>query len=287
LCVASFSCNVGSAVLDKYEGERSGIAEARSDEDFSAKEVLQLPRLYWLLAQLCVILYCGILPFNNIASAFFVDTWYRGRPQAEAMQLAGFAMSLLFMVSATGTPAFGSLIDSLGQRTHCLLCSAVLLSTTYAGIFIVRPELSMICLGGVYMIFAGALWPAFALTVPQKQLGTAYGVAVALQNSGLAVMPLVVGHLQATSGPGNFKPVITLFFCIGVVGIVIAAALHSANKTCGGVLDMPSAQAEACLASGEATPLQASSIASETFGDSLKKRNYRAAGDRIVGDIEL
>lgn len=32
---------------------------------------------------------------------------------------------------------------------------------------------------------------------------------------------------------------------------------------------------------------QASSIASETFGDSLKKRNYRAAGDRIVGDIEL
>lgn len=27
----------------------------------------------------------GILPFNNIASAFFVDTWYRGRPQAEAM----------------------------------------------------------------------------------------------------------------------------------------------------------------------------------------------------------
>mmetsp|Transcript_50038 Transcript_50038/g.131850 ORF Transcript_50038/g.131850 Transcript_50038/m.131850 type:complete len:456 (+) Transcript_50038:107-1474(+) len=258
LCCGSFACNALSVVLDKFEGQKAAMPESVNDETVSLSDIFRMPKLYWLLASLCVIIYCGILPFNNIASAFFVETRFSSMRLSDAQQQAGAAMSLLFLSSAIGTPPFGLIVDHVGMRRHFLFFSAGLLATTYATISAVSPACSMLMLGFVYMIFAGALWPSFALTVPQRQLGSAYGVATALQNAGLAATPLLVGHLQATQGPGHFEMVIRLFLLFGVAGVIIASSMFAPNVQGTQLLDLPSLEAERRAKATERTPLQVS-----------------------------
>jgi MFS family permease len=242
LCALSFLANIWSIVEDKRISDRSGLPEAVSDEDISVQEIIKLPRMFWGCALLCLILYCTILPFNNIASAFFVETWFADLPLAQAQQKAGNAMSVMFLVSAIGTPPFGALVDLVGMRAHFLLASSFLATATYTMFAMLPPAVMSLCLGIVYTVFAGALWPTFALTVPQRQLGTAYGVATALQNGGLCVVPLLVGHLQASAGPGNFHSVMRLFAVFGAMGIVVSFDILHQNAAgkAKGILSLPS-----------------------------------------------
>eukprot|EP01017_Pseudomicrothorax_dubius_P050230 TRINITY_DN9472_c0_g1_i2.p1 TRINITY_DN9472_c0_g1~~TRINITY_DN9472_c0_g1_i2.p1 ORF type:complete len:120 (+),score=23.73 TRINITY_DN9472_c0_g1_i2:65-424(+) len=49
-----------------------------------------------------------------------------------------------------------------------------------------------------YSIFVTIIWPSIALIVDTKYLGTAYGLTTAVQNSGMALFPLIVGYLHDT-----------------------------------------------------------------------------------------
>jgi MFS family permease len=244
MCLGSFVCNAGCAYLDRIEGRRAGLADATEDE-VSVKEILRMPKLFWLLSAHCVILYCAILPFNNIASAYFVEVWFPTLPLAQAQQQAGNAMSLLFLASAFGTPPFGGLVDYIGLRGQFLLGSSFALTFVFGVINILPPAVSMLGLGGVYMVFSGALWPAFALTVPQNQLGTAYGVVVSLQNCGLAVVPIGVAHIQAQSAKGDFTGVMHLFTLFGILGVIVSVMILNTDYATGKpVLQLPSRDAE-------------------------------------------
>jgi len=155
-----------------------------------------------------------------------------------------------------GTPPFGIIVDVFGMRSRFLLLSSLLLAASYAMIFTVSPFISMFCLGMVYMVFAGALWPAFALTVPQKELGSAYGIATALQNTGLAIMPLLVGVLQTEPTHGSqFVNVIRLFILLGFISVVVAALICHVNAATRGVLELPSSEADSCAKNDEKAPL--------------------------------
>mmetsp|Transcript_60348 Transcript_60348/g.177043 ORF Transcript_60348/g.177043 Transcript_60348/m.177043 type:complete len:456 (+) Transcript_60348:218-1585(+) len=244
LCLSACACNMWSVRIDKSEGERLGLKEDGSDEIVSLADVLKMPRLFWLLVALCVSLYCCILPFNNIASAFFISTFYSGMSLADAQMAAGSAMSLLFLCSAVGTPPFGGVVDYVGLRTRFLMISSVLACLCYSTIFIAPPMVSMLILGVVYTCFAGALWPAFALVVPQEQLGTAYGIATSLQNAGLAVVPMIVGYLQVRDGRGQFGGVVRLFLLFGILSTIISAAIFQENRASKKALDLPSSEAE-------------------------------------------
>jgi MFS family permease len=246
-CIGSFLCNTGCAYLDRVEGERAGLPDA-SEDQVTLKDILRMPRLFWLLCAHCVILYCAILPFNNIASAYFVEVWFPSFPLAQAQQKAGNAMALLFLASAFGTPPFGGLVDYAGMRAHFLLASSFVLTACFTTINLVPPAVSMLALGGVYMVFAGALWPAFALTVPQSQLGSAYGVAVSLQNLGLAAVPILIGRIQAQSASGDFTAVMHLFRAFGVLGVFVSSMILVVDYASGKpVLHLPSSDAEVRL----------------------------------------
>lgn len=246
LTVLSFGANVWSVVEDKRMCDKTGMSEPINDEEVSFQEILRLPRIFWSCAALCVALYCCVMPFNNIASAFFVETYFSGLPLAQAQQKAGNAMSIMFLVSALGTPPFGALIDHVGMRAHFLLGSSIVATLVYAAVSMLSPTVMMLSLGMVYTVFAGALWPTFALTVPQRQLGTAYGVATALQNGGLCVAPLLVGHLQASAGPGNFHTVMRLFTMFGIWSVIFSCDMFRENAVgkANGVLSLPSKMVE-------------------------------------------
>lgn len=239
LCALSCAANLACAAIDKREGAKHKLPEA-GEEQVNVMDIFRMSRSFWLCTGLCVVLYSAILPFNNVASAFFVENFYSHYPLAEAQQRAGNVMSLIFLVSAFGTPPFGGVVDLVGLRTHFLTFSSVLVVVTFAFIFSVPPVVSTLFLGIVYTVFAGALWPAFTLAVPENLLGTAYGVATSLQNAGLAVAPLLVGHLQATAG---FHAVMRCFMSLGIVAVLLSAMLCHTNYAHRGPLNLPSGAA--------------------------------------------
>lgn len=55
--------------------------------------------------------------------------------------------------------------------------------------------ISEVLIGIGYSIYATAIWGSIPYTVPEKVIGSAFGMTTALQNSGLVVAPLIVSYL--------------------------------------------------------------------------------------------
>jgi len=190
-------------------------------------------RQFWIVAIYTVCVYSAILPFNNIATEFFVQS--RGLTH----QSAGNALSLLFLISAILTPPFGFFIDKFGNRTGILLGASVALVLAHLTAFHFPPALTCVLLGLVYMTFSGAVWPTIGLTVSDANLGAAYGVSMAVQNVGLCLVPLWVARLQSSSNVDEgYRSCLRLFALIGVGAAVAAYTLYRDPGSA--KLDLPS-----------------------------------------------
>jgi hypothetical protein len=97
----------------------------------------------------------------------------------------------------------------------------------------IRPEGPLVLLGLCYSIYASALWPSVALVTEKRQHGTAYGIVTAVQNLGLAAIPLGVGALQPDACCASYDACVaswgrveTLLVCFGGVGFCATVALN-------------------------------------------------------------
>jgi MFS family permease len=66
----------------------------------------------------------------------------------------------------------------------------------------ITPIVPMIVLGLAFSLVPAAMWPSIPFLVPQRQLGTAYGIMGMLQNVGLWGVPVVIGKLTEWTNPG-------------------------------------------------------------------------------------
>ena len=62
----------------------------------------------------------------------------------------------------------------------------------------IPPIIPMIFVGFAYSMVAASLWPCIPLIVKSNALGTAYGLFFAIQNIGLFIGPLLIGHITST-----------------------------------------------------------------------------------------
>ncbi|EEQ98030.1 transport protein, putative [Perkinsus marinus ATCC 50983] len=185
----------------------------------------------------CVLAYAVILPFNNIAAAFFVEVWYPTMDKAAAHVKVGQIMGILFGVSALGSPIAGICIDKLGYRLYFLLASFTMATLAHIILPILHPVISMTVLGLSYTVFASAVWPLVAAAVPPRKTGAAYGVTTAAQNFGLAVTPVIVAHIRSSTG--SYVAVEKFFFFIGTASIGVGILLWMRDSRSGGMLNSP------------------------------------------------
>ena len=99
-----------------------------------------------------------------------------------------------------------------------------------------RPEFPLVLLGLCYSIYASALWPSVALITEKKSHGTAYGIVTAIQNLGMAAIPLGIGLLQPSDCcvtydvcVAAYNKVEILLVCFGVLGFAASLALNFAD----------------------------------------------------------
>lgn len=121
---------------------------------------------------------------------------------------------LVYGISIVGSIIFGAIIDRIGRNAQAHFDCAVLITKKYVQMIVLSaafgvlahltltithltpfvPVVTCVCfchlyvlcfqsvLGISYSILAAALWPCVAFVVPERILGTAFGVITALQN---------------------------------------------------------------------------------------------------------
>ncbi|CAB0040141.1 unnamed protein product [Trichogramma brassicae] len=237
-CVLSMVCALLLGLMDSHAEKVLRRNEGAPPEIARITDVKDFKGVFWLVAWICVAYYIAIFPFISLGKVYFIRK-YGFEPAA-----ANTVNSLVYFISAVASPIFGIVVDKMGKNIFWVVLSITgsliahgLLAFTY-----VSPYVCMVILGLSYSMLASGLWPLITLVIPDHQLGTAYGIAQALQNLGLAVTSIVCGII--VDNHGYFM--LELFF-LGWLWISLITAIviwiTDSNNT-GGYLNMTPKQRE-------------------------------------------
>ena len=219
------------AKLDKQLNVEEEKIETK--EKFKLGDVFGLlsNRAYLYIALLCVTFYSAVFPFMAYAPDFFADKF--GFTDVQS----GRITSLLPLGTLAFTPLFGFLIDRYGKSATAMIFGSILLLTVHLsfGMTNILPYAPMVLLGIAFSLVPASMWPGMVKLVPDKQIGTAYGLMYSIQNLGLWGFPLIAGILLDKTNPGNpevadYTAPIFMFAGLGLLGLFFALLLKYEDK---------------------------------------------------------
>lgn len=237
-CVGSMICAVILGLMDKRAERLLRRGEGQEAEPVSLMDVKDFKPIFWLIALICIAYYVTIFPFIALGKVFF-ERKYEYEPSS-----ANTVNSLVYSISAIASPIMGYMVDKTGKNVTWVFISILLtmvahglLAFTYAD-----PYVCMILMGLAYSMLASSLWPLIALVTPEYQLGTAYGIAQAVQNLGLAIVAILAGLIVDHGGYFMLE----MFFLGWLwISLITAAAIWLSDiATSGGYLNMTPGQRE-------------------------------------------
>ena len=241
--------------LDKSvadEALRSGSVD--DEESFKVAHIWLILKNkgWWYIAILCVLFYSAVFPFIKYATDLMVNKFHVGE------KIAGDIPALLPFGTILLTPLFGNIYDRKGKGATIMIIGAVLLilvHAVYSSPFLTATPLAiaMIMLLGVALsLVPSAMWPSVPKIIPEKQLGTAYGMIFLIQNIGLSLVPALIGWVlnkYCITGTRlldgvpvsnyNYTLPMLIFTAFGVLALVFAILLKAEDKKKGYGLELP------------------------------------------------
>eukprot|EP01013_Petalomonas_cantuscygni_P019478 TRINITY_DN3727_c0_g1_i1.p1 TRINITY_DN3727_c0_g1~~TRINITY_DN3727_c0_g1_i1.p1 ORF type:complete len:737 (-),score=172.51 TRINITY_DN3727_c0_g1_i1:251-2242(-) len=246
-CFGSLLFILCLALVDTAGSRRDLVSKSSADDGFSFFQVCRLPLPHWLLTLVCLLFYVSVLCFNSLGTNYIAERW--GTDLATA---AGF-VAVYTYVSAGASPFVGFMVDRVGFSLVWMLGACVLCVGTYVTMLsttVVPPYICMAVIGLSLTMISATLWAGVPLVVTEESLlGTAYGVMTAVQNAGLATIPLIIGIIRDMKTPAFEKnPLLPYNICIFILMgfaaaaslVIIVLMLYDARKL-GGILNSSSA----------------------------------------------
>ncbi|MFH2000260.1 MAG: MFS transporter [Planctomycetota bacterium] len=227
------------------------------DEKFRLSDLTDLlkNRSYLLIALLCTAFYSAVFPFQDYLADLLTHKY------GYSSIKAGDFTSLIPWGAAVFTILFGAFVDWKGKRATLMIGGAFLLTTCILafGLTGITPWILVPCLGIAFSLVPAALWPAVALIVEERRLGTAYGLMTWMQNLGWWAMTNLAGivldstnpdvtpeAIKAGTGRYDYSSTLLLFCGTAALGLVLALALKRADRSAAGHgLELPSGEAAA------------------------------------------
>jgi predicted MFS family arabinose efflux permease len=241
--------------LDKSvaaEATRSGSVD--TEESFRVSDIWLILKNkgWWYIAILCVLFYSAVFPFIKYATDLMVNKFHVSE------KFAGDIPALLPLGTILLTPFFGNLYDRKGKGATIMIIGAILLIVVHAVYsipFLTSTPLAIVMimvLGVGFSLVPSAMWPSVPKIIPEKQLGTAYGMIFLVQNIGLSLVPLLIGWVLnkycivgtrlvdgvEVSNYDYTLPMI-IFTCFGVLALIFALLLKAEDKKKGYGLELP------------------------------------------------
>ncbi|KAI9224343.1 major facilitator superfamily domain-containing protein [Blastocladiella britannica] len=214
------------------------------------------PQVFWMIQMIMILLYGTVIPFNTIHSAFLRSKWYPNDPQ-----YAAEVMGVPDTISALLVPFVGSFFDKRGHRAHAIVgCASMILGVHFTlgalpATLITTPVPALMVLGMSYALLLTFV-PVIPLLVPDRFLGTAYGINTSLANFAWTLFPVIVAGLSATD-PTYFTTEMFFATC-GALGLVLALVVNRTDaRELGGVLNRPALGTSGGIGGGQSSTLWA------------------------------
>jgi predicted MFS family arabinose efflux permease len=256
LCIGMISFFVYT-MMDR--GLEKSIADAGNNktdegESFRVSDILIILRSrgWWYIAILCVLFYSGVFPFLKFAADLMVNKFHVSE------KFAGNIPALLPLGTILLTPFFGNLYDRKGKGASIMIVGSVLLilvHAVYSIPFLAATPLAIVLimiLGVAFSLVPSAMWPSVPKIIPEKQLGTAYGMIFLVQNVGLMLVPLLIGWVldkYCITGTRlldgvevsnyDYTVPMLIFTSLGILALVFSILLKADDREKGYGLEMP------------------------------------------------
>jgi MFS family permease len=247
-------------VIDKRDEVQQGANNAgklSADEEFHISDITVLfkNRSFMLMVLLCASFYAVVFPFQDYLADLLTHKY------GFSVVSAGDMTALIPYAAAICTFIFGYFVDKKGKRATLMLGGAVLLVFTHLcfGLTHITPWLLVPLFGVAYSLVPAAMWPAIALIIPERRLGTAYGFMTWMQNLWWWAMALAAGWVLDRTNPDvttetlragtavyDYTWTMMIFVALGVVAVLIAVMLKIHEKGPDNhALELPSGEAAA------------------------------------------
>jgi len=242
----------------KDETERaSKTSEQTDDEAFRMGDIVALltNKSYLFVILLCATFYAVVFPFQDYLADLLTHKY------GYSSVAAGDFTSLIPWGAALFTILFGAFVDRKGRRTTLMIGGALLLVLSHSlfAFTTLSPWVLVPLFGIAFSLVPAAMWPAVALIVDEKRLGTAYGLMNWMQNLWWWAMALIAGWVLDRTNPGvtietlnagtgvyDYTATMMTFIGLGVVALTCAFTLKHVDRKPGGHgLELPSADAAA------------------------------------------
>ncbi|HZZ87903.1 MAG TPA: MFS transporter [Caulobacteraceae bacterium] len=219
-------------LLDRYRPTTGADGAERIDW----RQVLSFSPSYWYILGLNVLFASVFFPFRStFAIVFFQDAKHLSRAEAGQMN------SWVFFAAIFATPLVGLIADRIGHRAALLSLGAALVPVTFLLLGATHASLwiSTAMMGVAFSVVPAVIWPATAMLVDARRLGTAYGLINVLQSFGMFACNWAAGALNdaASAGPANpggYGPMLTMFGALSLAALLSALALWARERGAAG-----------------------------------------------------
>ncbi|KAF2073757.1 hypothetical protein CYY_004926 [Polysphondylium violaceum] len=176
-------------------------------------DIKRFPVSLWLIFLAIVLFYVPLFVYVVNAKQFLGTKW----PGCDASVLASIPY-----YTAAPSPIIGFIIDRFGRNLTFMTVASIGMAVAHIILAYthVTPYVGMIIMGLSYATMAASIWVTFPALVPSKRLGTAYGLAFAFQNAGVAIVTLIIGAIL-TKTDNNYLYSESIFVGIACVGVAI------------------------------------------------------------------
>jgi len=171
----------------------------------------------------------SVFPYIQICSDLLQKKYHFGKVKA------GYLFGIPYIISACASPFIGYGIDKFGKIAFLICMSSVILTMGFAS-SMMMPEcnqcynevLPLILTGIGYSIYASAIWGSVPYVVEKHTVGTAFGLATAIQNIGLVLAPTIVGAIKDKTRhiDHGYYWCNAFFVAINIVGLVLNMSLY-------------------------------------------------------------
>jgi len=245
-------------LIDYRDEKIRGVVETgklAADEKFRISDITDLLKnhSYILIILLCASFYAVVFPFQDYLADLLKHKY--GFDEVKA----GDFTSMIPYAAAICTILFGAFVDRKGKRASLMLGGSLLLVVSHLCFALthISPWILVPLFGIAFSLVPAAMWPAVALIVPERRLGTAYGFMTWMQNLWWWAMALFAGWvldktnpnvtpetLQLGTGVYDYTWTMLAFVGLGIVAVLVAIGLKiNESGPRGHGLELPSGEA--------------------------------------------
>lgn len=233
ICIFSLFNAFGLAYIDKKAEDSNpngGRAQISEEEKFKWSDIYSFSASYWLVTLSCLVTYMSIIPYLQNASDLLQLKYHFDKITA------GYYFGIPNIISAIICPFLGYTIDKVGKRAILCCISSLILIVAFANSMEspecnrCKSELFSLAMVGVgASIYSAVIWASIPYVVKEAALGTAFGFTTAIQNTGLVVVPSLVGVIKDKTEKYDhgYYYTMALFVGINVLGFAINGLLYT------------------------------------------------------------